>query len=51
MTLAERLRAALAADDHAPVLLPGDSVAPYNDGRAARRPPCWSRSPTGPNPA
>lgn len=26
MTLAERLRAALAADDHAPVLLPGDSI-------------------------
>lgn len=26
MTLADRLRAALAADDHAPVLLPGDSV-------------------------
>ncbi|MEO5494762.1 MAG: CoA pyrophosphatase [Sphingomonas sp.] len=35
MTLAERLRAALAADDHEPVLLPGDSVAPYNDGAPA----------------
>ncbi len=35
MTLSERLRAALAADDHSPVLLPGDSVAPYGDGTPA----------------
>jgi 8-oxo-dGTP pyrophosphatase MutT (NUDIX family) len=35
MTLAERLRAALAADDHAPVLLPGDSAAPYVNGTPA----------------
>ena len=34
MTLAERLRIALAAD-HAPVLLPGDSVEPYNEGTPA----------------
>lgn len=32
MTLADRLRAALTADDHEPVLLPGDSAAPYSDG-------------------
>lgn len=35
MTLADRLRIALAADDHAPVLLPGDSAAPYGDGTPA----------------
>ena len=35
MTLADRLRVALAADDHVPVLLPGDSVAPYDDGPPA----------------
>ena len=35
MTLAERLRVALAADDHAPILLPGDSAAPYGDGEPA----------------
>jgi len=35
MTLAERLRAALAADDHAPVLLPGDGVTPYDGGEPA----------------
>jgi 8-oxo-dGTP pyrophosphatase MutT (NUDIX family) len=35
MTLAERLRAALMAGDHKPVLLPGDSIAPYNEGRPA----------------
>jgi 8-oxo-dGTP pyrophosphatase MutT (NUDIX family) len=35
MTLAERLRVALAADDHVPVLLPGDSAAPYSDGTPA----------------
>jgi 8-oxo-dGTP pyrophosphatase MutT (NUDIX family) len=35
MTLAERLRTALAANDHAPVLLPGDGIAPYNDGEPA----------------
>jgi len=34
MTLTERLRAALAAN-HAPTLLPGDSVAPHNDGTPA----------------
>lgn len=35
MTLAERLRAALAADDHAPVLLPGDNAEIFNDGATA----------------
>ncbi|MDB5680365.1 MAG: coenzyme pyrophosphatase, partial [Sphingomonas bacterium] len=35
MTLAERLRAALMAGDHQPVLLPGDSVAPYSEGTPA----------------
>ena len=35
MTLAERLHAALAADDHAPVLLPGDSVAPNGESEPA----------------
>ncbi|MBS0478847.1 MAG: CoA pyrophosphatase [Proteobacteria bacterium] len=35
MTLADRLRTALAAEDHAPVLLPGDSVEPYNEGEPA----------------
>ena len=35
MTLADRLRAALSADDHEPVLLAGDSVAPYHEGTPA----------------
>jgi 8-oxo-dGTP pyrophosphatase MutT (NUDIX family) len=35
MTLADRLRIALAAEDHDPVLLPGDSVAPYDNGAPA----------------
>jgi 8-oxo-dGTP pyrophosphatase MutT (NUDIX family) len=35
MTLADRLRAALAADDHSPLLLPGDGVAPYANGSPA----------------
>ncbi len=35
MTLAERLRAALAADDHAPVLLPGDNAASLSEGTPA----------------
>lgn len=35
MTLAQRLRAALIADGHKPVLLEGDSVAPYQDGPPA----------------
>ena len=34
MTLAERLRAALSAR-HSPVLLPGDSVAPYDGAKPA----------------
>jgi len=35
VTLAERLRASLAANDHSPVLLPGDSVAQYDAGAPA----------------
>lgn len=35
MTLANRLRTALMADGHAPILLPGDSVAPYAEGTPA----------------
>ncbi|QDZ07808.1 CoA pyrophosphatase [Sphingomonas panacisoli] len=34
MTLAERLRAALMADDHAPVLLPGDNAETFSHGAA-----------------
>lgn len=35
MTLAERLRMALSADDHTPVLLPGDNAETFGDGTTA----------------